>query len=106
MESNKVVRSWKEFEAELAKLGEEIREQIELECSAFDIDPAASKARRDQAMNDYGFFCKTYFPHYVPTPHFSLFHEFIFKRFPAVIDGEVDGLGTILQDELAAVAGA
>lgn len=91
MESNKVVRSWKEFEAELAKLGEEIREQIELECSAFDIDPAASKARRDQAMNDYGFFCKTYFPHYVPTPHFSLFHEFIFKRFPAVIDGEVDG---------------
>lgn len=91
MESNKVVRSWKEFEAELAKLGEEIREQIELECAAFDVDPAASKSRREQSMTDYGFFCKTYFPHYVPTPHFSLFHEFIFQRFPTVIDGEADG---------------
>lgn len=91
MESNKVVRSWKEFEAELAKLGEEIREQIELECAAFDVDPAASKARYERSMTDYGFFCKTYFPHYVPTPHFSLFHEFIFQRFPTVIDSESDG---------------
>lgn len=85
------VRNWKEFEKELALLGEQIRQQIELECEAFDTDPAASSERHEQAWRDYGFFCKTYFPHYVPTPHFSQFHQFIFKRFPEVIDGKADG---------------
>ncbi|MCK9636004.1 MAG: phage terminase large subunit [Methylobacter tundripaludum] len=85
------VRNWKEFEKELALLGEQIRQQIELECEAFDTDPAASSERREQAWRDYGFFCKTYFPHYVPTPHFSQFHQFIFKRFPEVIDSKADG---------------
>ncbi|WAR43634.1 phage terminase large subunit [Methylomonas rapida] len=85
------VRNWREFEKELAVLGEQIRQQIELECEAFDTDPAASRERRERAWHDYGYFCKTYFPHYVPTPHFSQFHEFIFLRFPQVIDGAADG---------------
>lgn len=85
------VRNWKEFEKELALLGEQIRQHIELECEAFDTDPAASSERREQASRDYGFFCKTYFPHYVPTPYFSQFHQFIFKRFPEVIDSKADG---------------
>jgi predicted phage terminase large subunit-like protein len=85
------VKSWKEFEQELARLGEDIRNQIELECDAFATDPAASKARREQAFADYGFFAKTYFPHYVPTPYFSLFQQFVFKRLPEIIDGEADG---------------
>lgn len=85
------VRSWREFEQELAKLGEEIRNTIELECAAFDTDPAASRERREHAWHDYEFFCRTYFPHYVPTPHFSLFQRFIFKRLPEVIDGDADG---------------
>jgi len=87
----KEVRNWREFEEELAKLGEEIRNTIELECEAFDTDPAASKARRERAWNDYEFFCRTYFPHYVPTAFFSLFQQFIFKRLPEVIDGPTDG---------------
>jgi len=85
------VRSWKEFEKELAILGEQIRNQIELECEAFATDPAESALRRNKAKADYGFFCKTYFPHYVPTAHFSLFHQFIFERFPAIVDGAADG---------------
>ena len=87
----KEIGSWREFEIELAKLGEDIRNQIELECSAFPTDPAASKARRERAWNDFEFFCQTYFPHYVPTPHFSLFQRFAFKRLPEVIDGPTDG---------------
>lgn len=87
----KEIKSWKEFEQELAILGEDIRNQIELECEAFPTDPDASKARRERAANDYEFFCRTYFPHYVPTPHFSLFQQFIFKRMPEVIDGAADG---------------
>jgi len=27
----------------------------------------------------------------VPTAHFSLFHQFIFERFPAIVDGAADG---------------
>jgi predicted phage terminase large subunit-like protein len=84
------IKSRREFEEQLARLGEEIRRTIELECEAFDSDPAASKARRERAWNDFGFFCKTYFTHYVPTPHFSTFHDFIFSRLPEAIDGEGD----------------
>ena len=91
MDDIKDVRSWKEFQNELAKLGEAIRIQIETECEAFKIDPAESKKRRDRAWHDYRYFCQTYFPHYVPTPHFSLFQQFIFERLPEVIDGESDG---------------
>lgn len=87
----KEVRNWREFELELAKLGEDIRNQIELECEAFPTDAEASRVRRERAWHDYGFFCQTYFPHYVPTPYFSLFQQFIFKRLPEVIDGAADG---------------
>lgn len=85
------VRNWKEFEQELARLGEDLRQQIELECEAFDTDPAASRERRERAVLDYQFFCQTYFPHYVPTPYFSLFQQFIFKRLPEVVNAESDG---------------
>ncbi|MDI1276828.1 phage terminase large subunit [Methylobacter sp.] len=85
------IKSWKEFERELAQFGEDIRNQIEMECEAFATDPAASQARRARAWNDYQFFCQTYFPHYVPTPHFSLFQQFVFKRLPEIIDGDADG---------------
>lgn len=84
------IKTWREFELELAKLGEDLRNQIELECEAFAIDPAASDARRERAIFDYQFFCQTYFPHYVPTPHFSLFQQFIFQRLPAIIGGCAD----------------
>ncbi|MDP8567914.1 phage terminase large subunit [Methylophilus aquaticus] len=86
----KAIKSWQEFEAELAQLGEDLREQIELECEAFDVDPVASKERRERALFDYQFFCQTYFPHYVPTPHFSLFHQYIFEAFPKAIDSFED----------------
>ncbi len=87
----KEIRNWREFEIELAKLGEEIRNQIELECEAFQTDPEASLARRMRAIVDYQYFCQTYFPHYVPTPHFSKFQQFVFQRLPEVIDGPTDG---------------
>lgn len=85
------IRSRREFEEQLARLGEELRRQIELEVEAFAADPAASRTRRERARNDYEFFCRTYFPHYVPTAHFSAFHDFIFRRLPEVIDGPTDG---------------
>lgn len=84
------VKNWKEFERELALLGEQIRQQIELEVEAFATDPEAMKERRERCLFDYQFFCQTYFPHYVPTAYFSDFHRFIFKRLPACIDSDRD----------------
>lgn len=85
------VKNLREFEQHLAQLGEDLRQVIELECEAFDTDPKASKARSAQAIDDYRFFCATYFPHYVPTPHFSRFQTYIFERLPEVINGPRDG---------------
>jgi len=85
------VKNLREFEQHLAQLGEELRQVIELECEAFATDNAASKARSGRAVDDYEFFCATYFPHYVPTKLFSAFHRFIFERYPAIINGKADG---------------
>lgn len=85
------VKNLGDFQKRMEALSEELRQTIELECEAFPIDAAASKARRERAVADYQFFCRTYFPHYVPTEHFSLFQQFIFKRFPEVIDSPTDG---------------
>lgn len=84
------IRNQREFDDALALLGEELREWIELEVSAFSTDPAASAARRERAVMDYKFFCQTYFPHYVPTPHFSLFQQYILVRLPEGIDSPRD----------------
>lgn len=86
----KPISNWREFEKELAQLGEDLRTTIEMECEAFEVDPQASKARRERAIFDYQYFCQTYFPHYVPTEYFSLYHRFIFKRFPECVDSEKD----------------
>lgn len=84
------VKNLGDFQHRMESFAEELRQTIELECEAFPIDPAASKARRERAVVDYEFFCKTYFPHYVPTPHFSQFHRYIFECFPERIDGAAD----------------
>ena len=91
MDDIKDIKNWKEFEQELARLGEDIRRTIDLEVEAFDPDPAARAERVARVQHDYQYFCQTYFPHYVPTPHFSQFHQFIFKRLPEIIDGDKDG---------------
>lgn len=90
LDNVKAIKSWREFEQELAQLGEDLRNTIELECEAFDVDSAASTARRERALFDYQFFCRTYFPHYVPTEHFSFFQQFIFVHLPRCIDGWLD----------------
>lgn len=84
------VKNLGDFQRRMEALSEELRQTIELECEAFPIDPVAGRERRERAVVDYQFFCRTYFPHYVPTEHFSLFQKFIFKRFPELIDGTTD----------------
>jgi predicted phage terminase large subunit-like protein len=84
------IKNYGDFLKQVAALGEDIRRTIELEVEAFASDPVASRERRERVQNDYAFFATTYFPHYVPTPHFSKFHDFVFERFPRVVDAEKD----------------
>lgn len=57
--------SRKQFLAELSVLGEEQRSLIEARVSGFEVNAAASVARKRRSKSDFRFFCETYFPHFV-----------------------------------------
>lgn len=86
MASNKVSR--KDFLQELAQLADEFRRQIESEVEGFDPDPAARVVRREQAMRDYRFFARTYFPHYVKKGEAKL-HSYLYERLPEIVDNGI-----------------
>lgn len=74
----------------IGKLAQEFRLQIEAEVDGFDPDPIASAARRKQAFNDFRFFARTYFPHYIKHAEAAL-HTYLYERLPEVVDnGEGD----------------
>jgi predicted phage terminase large subunit-like protein len=76
-----------EFLKALAEIAAEQRRLIETECPGFDMDPAASAARRAKALGDdddaFKFFCQTYFPHYIKGEA-SAFHAWLFVHLPLV----------------------
>lgn len=75
----------KEFLAELQAYAEAQRDLIHAECDGFATDPAAREERRKRAWNDFGFFARTYFPHYVKSEP-SAFHVWFFGKVPLLID--------------------
>lgn len=75
----------KNFLAELTQLAANFRRQIEAEVDGFDPDPAAGRARRELAWNDYEYFARTYFPHYVKKGN-ALLHDYLYKRLPEIVD--------------------
>lgn len=79
------MKSSKEFLQELAQLASQFRQQIEAEVDGFDPDPAASAARVKRAHNDFEFFARTYFPHYVKRGN-ALLHDYLYARLPALVD--------------------
>lgn len=77
----------KEFLAELAALAASLRQQIEAGCAAFPVDAAASAERRKRVQNDFVFFRKTYFPHYVTEgAGDSVLHTALDAKLPALVD--------------------
>ena len=73
--------SKREFLAELAALADGFRKDIEAAVEGFSPDPAAQAERRAQARQDFGYFCREYFPHYIKADA-SLLHEWLFERLP------------------------
>lgn len=78
----------KSFLAELANLAASFRARIEAEVTGFDPDPAECQKRRRAALDDFGFFTNTYFPHYIRSPHRSRLHEYLFARLPEIVASE------------------
>lgn len=49
----------------LADIAGQLKQQLDNIAEGFDASPAASKERRARAENDFEFFARTYFPHYI-----------------------------------------
>jgi len=73
------------FLDEIAKYAGEFRQQIEAAVDGFDPDPAARLVRRDRAWNDFEYFARTYFPHYVKKAN-SRLHDYLYARLPQIAD--------------------
>ena len=81
-----------EFMKSLADIAGQLKQQLDNIAEGFDASPAASKERRARAENDFEFFARTYFPHYIrpkvdektgklrPVEP-SLFHKWFFREF-------------------------
>lgn len=77
--------SRKIFQAELERLTESLRQQLEAECLGFDPDPTASAARVRLASTDFAYFCRIYFPHYCTLPGQSELHQWLATTLPAMV---------------------
>jgi len=75
----------REFMADIAALAVQMRALIEAEVDGFDVNPQASGARRERAIEDYQFFARTYFPHYVNRAN-SVLHDYLYERLPAIVE--------------------
>ncbi len=75
----------KNFLADIVQLAANFRRQIEAEVDGFDPNPAASAERRKRARDDYEYFARTYFPHYVKKGN-ALLHDYVYKRLPEMVD--------------------
>lgn len=63
-----------------------LRARIESEVSGFSADPKAVAKRRKSAIKDLGFFCETYFPHYIRSPHRSKLQAYLYDRLPKIAE--------------------
>jgi len=75
----------KQFLKDLGQLADSFRQRIESEVDGFAADPQASAERKKRAQNDFEFFCKTYFPHYVKKSN-SVLHDYLYQRLPEIAD--------------------
>lgn len=79
--------SKKDFLAEITALAGQFRMQIEAECDGFNPDPKESLRRIAQSQNDYEFFARTYFPHYIKSGN-AVLHDYLYKRLPEIVDSQ------------------
>jgi len=72
-----------QFLKDLERLATGFRATIEAEVSGFSASPQDSKERRARAQDDFEWFARTYFPHYVRFSNSAL-HDYIYRRLPEI----------------------
>ncbi|MBI3712605.1 MAG: phage terminase large subunit [Burkholderiales bacterium] len=77
----------KDFLNEIAALAGQFRLQIEAECDGFDPDPQESLRRVAKARQDYEYFARTYFPHYIKHEN-AVLHDYLYLRLPEIVDAK------------------
>ncbi|CAN5883951.1 phage terminase large subunit [soil metagenome] len=85
MAKHNITLKTKAFLTEISALAGQFRLQIEAECDGFDPDPQESLRRIARVKNDYEFFARTYFPHYIKHAN-ALLHDYLYQRLPAIVD--------------------
>ncbi|MBS5376683.1 phage terminase large subunit [Bilophila wadsworthia] len=78
--------SAKHFQYAIADIAAALQQQIEADCEGFPSDPKASAKRREQALADFTFFRRTYFPHYCTTPGDSALHTWLDAALPRMAE--------------------
>ncbi|CUJ55647.1 phage terminase large subunit [Achromobacter sp. 2789STDY5608621] len=76
--------SRKAFLKEITDLAAGMRAMIEAEVSGFNTDPEIARERRAAAWDNFEYFARTYFPHYISKAN-SLLHDYLYKRLPAMV---------------------
>jgi predicted phage terminase large subunit-like protein len=71
----------KGFLDDLRQLAEGFRRDIEAQVEGFDPGAGAQAERQARAREDFGFFCREYFPHYIKDEPSTL-HAWLFERLP------------------------
>lgn len=85
-----------EFKKSLKEYAAQFKLQIESMNDGFDISPAACQTRRKRAFNDFEFFSRTYFPHYIRQKEDektgkmrdvapALFHKWCYENLPRIV---------------------
>lgn len=72
-----------DFREHIGLLATQFRQQIEAAVDGFAPDAEASATRRARAEEDFEFFARTYFPHYVKSGP-SILHSYLFDRLPVI----------------------
>ena len=76
--------SSKAFQQEVQRLAEGLRQRIEAEVAGFSADPKKAANRSARAKQNFRYFCKTYFPHYI-SRHDSVLHTWLYNRLPSLV---------------------
>lgn len=74
----------KQAALDLAAFAAQLRQRIEAEVSGFSPDAAERLKRIERQAQDFRFFTRTYFPHYIRSEHESEMHRYMFQRLPEI----------------------
>lgn len=83
-----MAKSSTEFLQALAALGQSLQTKIEADVAGFASDAESARLRRLRANDDFEFFAKTYFPHYVKKDNSTL-HDYLYKRLPEIANSKI-----------------